>query len=241
MNKRSFLAALAFAGLAFAVSAFTITPMTVSITPTAPGNLANFKVENESGVPIAVVIRVVTRVVDDEGKEKNEAATKDFTVFPARIVVQPTSTQVVKVQWKGSASPASELSYRVIAEQVPVDFSRDQTSGVKVLFRYLASLYVAPRGIVAKPVLESVSGQIRGGIPGLVVRIKNDGTRHALLFNPVLKITTPQRQQIELSGKDLEAIEGNNVLAKSVRNFFVPWPSATAGAVYEGTFSASIE
>ncbi len=223
-------------------SAFSITPMSITVTPTAPGNLANFKIENESTAPIAVVIRVATRTVDVDGNEKNDPVTKEFVVFPARVVVQPNSSQAVKVQWKGPATIPSELAYRLVAEQVPVDFTKDQTSGVKVLFRYLATMYVAPSGIVARTKLESVTGSMRNGNPGLLVRIKNDGTRHGLLFSPILRIKAPgQNQQLEFAGKLLESIEGMNILALSTRIFFVPWAQAVDGTQYEGTFSASIE
>jgi fimbrial chaperone protein len=241
-NGRVLIFSIFFLFIVFSASAFSISPMSTSITPTAPGNLATFKVENESTSPIAVVIRIVTRSLDQNGVEKNEAITKDFVVFPARVVIQPNSSQNVKVQWKGPSTLPAELSFRVIAEQVPVDFTRDQTSGVKVLFRYLASLYVSPAGIIAKPVLENVTGGVANGTPGLLVRLRNDGTRHGLLFTTVLRIKLPgQNQQLEFSGKLMESIEGMNLLAKTSRIFFVPWNQAVAGTVYEGTFSASIE
>jgi len=117
--KRLILVLLAIAGAVASVGAFSFVPMSASITPTGAQSVISFKITNESSQSIAVVVSVMTRAMDIDGKETNEAVGKDFTIFPTRVVVQPNSFQTVKVQYKGAAVLPREACYRVIAEQVP--------------------------------------------------------------------------------------------------------------------------
>ncbi len=225
--------------VAVGAHSFTIVPMTATLTPTAPGNVTSFRIENPGQAPIAVTVKVTTRIMDEAGLEKNDPVTKEFLVFPARVVVQPGSFQTVKVQWRGQNNPAVELAYRLIAEQVPVDFSPDQGSNVKMLFKYLATLYVMPRNAAASVRLESVTGAVVDGKPGLSVRIRNEGTRHALIFDPVLTLRSPV--QAVVSGAPMESLDGQNILPRSTRVFFVPFADTEPGMKHEGSFAAEIE
>ena len=110
------------------LSAFSFSPMTVSISPSGAAAVMTYKVTNESDQQTAVSIKVTTRVIDSSGKETNEPADKLFLVFPARVVLKANSSQNVKVQYRGPANISSEQAYRVIAEQLPVDFSKSTSS-----------------------------------------------------------------------------------------------------------------
>lgn len=237
--------ALMFALLLFplvSVWSFSFTPMTTTIRPSGSEAIMTFKVTNESDQQIAVAVRVATRVIAPDGTEKNEAADKSFLVFPARIVLKPNSSQNVKVQYRGSPSLQSEAAYRVIAEQLPVDFSKSTTSGVNILLTYVAALYVSPKNVEAKLVVSAAAGMEKNGARGLMVTVKNVGTRHALLSNPKLSVKTGSVAAAqEISGEAMSAIDGQNILAQSERTFFVPWDAASAGTAYEGAFDAEIE
>jgi fimbrial chaperone protein len=129
IHKRSILLALLFIAVTLAnVTAFSFSPMTVSIPPSGSASVMTYKVTNESNQQTAVSIKVTTRVIDSSGKETNEPADKLFLVFPARVVLKPNSSQNVKVQYRGPANITSEQAYRVIAEQLPVDFSKSTSS-----------------------------------------------------------------------------------------------------------------
>ena len=242
MKAKSFLILILIVGAVSAVGAFSFVPMSASITPTGAQSVMSFRITNESTQAIAVVISVMTRAIDLDGKETNESTGKDFTIFPTKVVVQPNSFQTVKVQYKGVALLPRETCYRVIAEQVPIDFSKQETSGVKVLFRYIAALYVSPAKAAPNLLLDSALGAEVDGVKGLKVVIRNAGTRHALLSNAELKIqdgagTTP----ILLGGDQTQAFEGQNMLPASSRSFFIPWTLAESGKKYTGNFNAEIE
>jgi fimbrial chaperone protein len=240
--KRLLILALIIIGAAASVGAFSFVPMSASITPSGSGSVLSFKVTNDSPQSIAVVISVMTRAIDVDGKETNEAVGKDFTIFPTRVVVQPNSFQTVKVQYKGLAALPRETCYRVIAEQVPIDFSKQETSGVKVLFRYIAALYVSPAKVTPNIVLDSAVGTEQDGVKGLKVVIKNSGTRHALMSNAVLKIQdSANALPATITGDQTQSFEGQNMLPASSRSFFVPWDLAVNGKSYIGNFDAELE
>lgn len=234
----AFVYLCAAAGSAFA---FSFSPMTVSIGPSGSDAIITYRVTNESDQQTAVSIKVTTRVIDAAGVEKNEPADKLFLVFPARLVLKPNSSQNVKLQYRGSPTLSSELSFRVIAEQLPVDFSKTNTSGVSILLTYVAALYVTPKNAAPKLRLASAVGIQKEGRPGLLVTVKNEGGKHALVVNPSIRLERESSVPVDLSGEAMTELNGQNLLALSERVFFVPWESAAQGVAYTGTLAAEIE
>ncbi len=240
-KKRSILLALLFIAVSLAnITAFSFSPMTVSISPSGAAAVMTYKVTNESDQQTAVSIKVTTRVIDSGGKETNEPADKLFLVFPARVVLKPNSSQNVKVQYRGPATISSEQAYRVFAEQLPVDFSKSTSSGVSILLTYVAALYVTPKNAAPKLVVAKAVGTQKDGLPGLEVTVKNEGTQHALIANPVIKISN-SGSEVEISGDAVSALEGQNILALSERVVFIPWAAAAVGTSYAGSVVAEIE
>jgi fimbrial chaperone protein len=228
--------------VAFSINAFTLTPMVVTIAPSGAQSIMTFKVTNDSDQQAAVAISVHTRIIDESGAEKNQPAGNLFLVFPSRVVLEPNSTQNIKVQYKGSSAITAESSFRVIAEQLPVAFDNPTGSGINILLRYIASLYVAPKNVKPNVLLASVVGAEKDGKLGLKVSLKNEGTKHALLFKSLLRIKQSTGSVlVELKGDPMSEFEGQNLLAMSKRVFFVPWEPAVVGATYEGVFSAEYE
>jgi len=110
------------------------------------------------------------------------------------------------------------------------------------MVRYVAALYVTPGTVKPKLVLASATGAEKDGKKGLTVIIKNEGTRHALLSNTLIRITQSSGSSlVEISGTSVSEIEGQNILTMSARKFFVPWEPAVMGTTYEGAFDAEIE
>lgn len=241
IQKRSILLALLFIAVALAnVTAFSFSPMTVSISPSGSAAVMTYKVTNDSDQQTAVSIKVTTRVIDSSGTETNEPADKLFLVFPARVVLKPNSSQNIKVQYRGPANIGSEQAYRVFAEQLPVDFTKSTSSGVSILLTYVAALYVTPKNAAPKLAVAKAVGSQKDGVPGLEITVKNEGTRHALISNPAIKIHN-NGVDIELAGEAAAELDGKNILALSERVAFLPWAAAAIGASYEGSIAAEID
>ena len=240
-KKRSIILTLLFITVALAnVVGFSFSPMTVSISPSGSAAVMTYKVTNESNQQTAVSIKVTTRAIDPNGKETNEPADKVFLVFPARVVLKPNSSQNVKVQYRGPASIASEQAYRVIAEQLPVDFTKSASSGVSILLTYVAALYVTPKNAAPKLVVAKAEGIQKDGIQGLEVTVKNVGTGHALISNPIINIDN-NGSVVALAGEAMQALDGQNILAVSERVVFVPWTAAILGSTYTGSITAELD
>ena len=219
------------------VAAFSVNPMTVALTPSGSGTVASFRIENDGNDPIALVISVVTRSVDPNGVEQNEPVGSDFLILPSRVVLEPRTTRVVKVQWRGSPLIEVEGAYRVVVEQVPVAFSESNISGIRIMFRYLASLYVVPAAAQADLELGSLNPMVQDGQAGFVVQLRNTGNKHAIIKTAKLLVRSGDREFM-LPAESLAGLIGMNILAGSSRDVFLPWASASIGTAYEGVFTA---
>mgnify|MGYP001225207026 CR=1 FL=1 len=240
-HYKSLVFASLFMILGVSVFAFTFMPMSISISPSGAQSIASFRLTNDAAQQIAISIKAMTRSIDENGNEINEPADKDFTIFPTRVVVQPNSFQNIKVQYKGNSKLTKEVAYRIIAEQVPIDFVQPQSSGVKVLFRYIAALYVAPSNVKEMLSVSKVEYAEQDGKKGFLVTLTNSGTRHALINDPVLKIGGGPSVSVTLTEDQVKAIQGQNLLAGNVRHFFIPYDNVSPNASYSGTLSATIE
>ncbi len=138
------LSAILASVVALPASPFSLEPMTASLAPSGPAAIGTFRLKNDSTERIAIKLSIVRRSMAPDGTELNTPADQLFTIYPARIVLAASSVATFKIQWKGSASTDSELCFRLLAEQVPVDSNDSQSSGIRILFRYVASLYVTP-------------------------------------------------------------------------------------------------
>jgi len=234
---RSIVTLLVAAAVAQAAAAFSVDPMTVELSPTGAGAVVSFRVINDTDTPVAVVVSVLTRAMAEDGTELNEPAGELFAVLPSRIVVDPKSVRVVKVQWRGDISLPFERAFRVVVEQVPVDFSSGQASGIRIMFRYLASLYIVPPDARANVLVTAVEPGLRDDAPGLWLTLRNEGDKHAVLRSPEL-IVNDGAIELALPAEALAGLEGRNMLARSTLTIFIPWAGAAVEKSYEGVLTA---
>lgn len=136
--------------------AFRFSPFRVKFEPSGAGANQLFTVENNAGAPASVQIRIVTRVMDVDGGEKNTDAEKDFAIYPAQMVLKPHAKRSVRVQWMGDPGLKEEKAYRIIAEQFPVNLDKEKpkTSAVKFLVTYRGALFVTPPGLAHNVTLD---------------------------------------------------------------------------------------
>jgi len=211
--------------------AFKLTPIEAEF---GPGRLASqtFKVENGGTLPVAIELSVHARAMADNGDDILAPAPDDFALFPDQILLQPGETQSVRVQWTGTSAPATEVAYRLMAEQLPIDIGSDggDRSGLKLMVKYLAALYVRPAEPAAI-LTATLSPDLRDGQKFAVIRINNAGNAHAVLQAPMLELSAGG-QLIAFNPAQRDAVHGKNVLAGVERELLVPWSMAMdAGAL----------
>jgi fimbrial chaperone protein len=211
------LALLATSG----ASAFSFEPIVQDFSPSGQGSVQTFRVTNTGAERIAVRVTVAGRVPDLDGKETMPAVGGLFAVYPERMVLEPGAVQAVRVQWRGPQKLEAEQCFRILAEQLPVDFGTEQrkeTGAIKVLFRYVGAIYVVPAGSRADVVLESVRAVEERTALELV--FWNRGTAHTILDN--LELTIGDKV---LGPEELPGIAGENLLPGLRRRFILPMGS----------------
>jgi fimbrial chaperone protein len=210
--------------------AFKLTPIEAEF---GPGRQAvqTFKVENPGAQPVAVEISIHARGMAARGEDLLTPEPEAFIVFPDQIVLQPGETQSVRVQWTGDTPPTTELAYRLMAEQLPITLGTETAgSGLKLMVKYLAALYVRPTEPAAV-LSATIASETRDGLKFAVIKVDNVGNAHAVLQAAMVEVSaggTP----VTYSPEQREAVHGKNVLASVQRELLVPWSAALdAGAL----------
>ncbi len=204
--------------------AFSFEPMNVSFEPSGPNSIKTFRVKNDNATEsVAIIVSVTTREIDENGKESQIDASADFTIFPSRFILDKGATRALKVQYKGTHPGKTEKAYRIIAEQVPAAFQEAGSSGISILIRYLAAVYVrapetAPHNIKAVQAL----GTNVNGERGVLLSLRNDGGTHVILLESSLELLDPNGGLIELEGETTAPLNGQNILAGNSRTVFIP-------------------
>lgn len=214
------------------VLAFKLDPISRVFEPAGAGATQSYQIINDTSEQIAVEISMAQRKMSLEGKETTEKADDDFLVYPSQIVLPPGGVQSVRVTWLGNPNPEKELAYRIIAEQLPINLKKPEpsetqtiTGSVKVMFRYLGSVYIRPKNAQSKVMISNVS-QEKGadGKEQLAITFDNQGNRRAVLSELNLNLTSQQGNQISLKPEELEGINNGVILAGNQRRFLIPWP-----------------
>lgn len=234
MRLNRSLLAICVAMLTSASHGFTLVPISATVEPKGYGVTASFRVENESSNRVAFQIKMVTRDMDEFGKETTLPATNLFTVFPPQGIISAGQKQNVRVVWKGTPSPTNELAYRIVAEELPVELEGEKSaSHIKVLLRYMGTVYVRPKNCKSQLQISPVTRSSIGNTNAYEFSVSNHGTAHQGLVNPTLTLTDSQGNKTELRAEQLPGVAGQNVLALHTRRFRVGFPAALKEQQYQ--------
>lgn len=220
-NTLALLAAFVVSNEAYA---FRLTPMSIAFDPQGSGASKSFVIENDSTEKTAIQITMAERRMKIDGSE-DLPLTSDFTVFPKNLLLKGGEKKTVRVTWKGNPNPPTELAYRIVAEQLPVDGLSDDAktkskmAQIRVLLRFQGSVYIEPSGMKPDVKVTSVNRMDQAS-EKIKVTLMNSGSKHALLENPVLKVSSGN-QSVALKAADLPKLVGQNILVNTSRSFDV--------------------
>lgn len=126
----SILALLLFLGPISPISGqLSFEPVSVVLSPEGPESSVSFRLGNTGGEPIAVRLEMLSRTLQPDGSEIAEPLEEGlFALFPSRLVLESGEQRSVRLSYQGEPSLERERSFRILAEQVPVDFSREPRS-----------------------------------------------------------------------------------------------------------------
>ncbi len=244
MAKKRILLILLLASLSLSLFAYQFSPLNVTFDSSGSGTQKVYTIVNDSDSPIAIEIKAVKRIMDEDGNENNEDASAYFSIQPKKVVIKGQATQLIRVTYRGPKTTTEEMSFRIISEQIAYSTGAStQTEGqmISFLFVYSTSAYVAPTKVVEKT---SQSAAINED-GNLEITIKNEGSVHQLLND--LKVTVKSGNTIyELSDEEMGSIKGCNLLCGGKLRIVIPVPEVFAGKTdfdvsisYDYTYSAS--
>lgn len=214
------------------IYAFNFNPMSQAIELGENQKSVQFFLENDTSEKMAVELSVRERKMDENGKETLPATT-EMTIFPPQMVIPPNEKRTIRVSWTGSKELKEEKAFRVIAEQLPlkVDEKQKKKSGIQMLMKYMAALYVTPKDAEAK--LKVLSTETRGA--DLVIELLNEGSKHQVLTKPTLTFKQPK---VSIGPDQLTGMTGENILANSKRRFVI---KKIKGTIPSGAAEIKIE
>lgn len=216
--KRNILFALFSFFISFNSYAFKFSPMSTSIGVKGTKNSALFYLENDSEQPIAVTASLLKRQMNAEGVETNEKVGDELLIYPSQLIIPPNEKRSVKVTWVGKAVPTAELSYRLVAEQLPIELDKNkkQKASIKVLLRYVAALYVEAEDYSSDVSLKKMDVSDKN----ISFVMENKGKKHQVLSNLEMKVIG--KKDIQITTEELKGMTGENILAMSERIFKFP-------------------
>lgn len=220
---------LFFLFMATNVWPFSLTPMSLSFAPSGKDSVRSFQLENQSGEKMAVEITAYERIMDEKGVENNKRVQDTFLIFPQQMVLAPNSTSTFRVKWNGPQDIKQELSYRIVAEQLPIQFKKEEKNKraqIKILLRYEAAVYVTPQRAKPKVIVEK--SEISDG--KLLLVLKNRGNKHQIIHEPTVtlsyfeKKSSKNLQSYSITENKLKFLQGENILSHSLRKMIIPLP-----------------
>lgn len=216
-----------------AMAHFEFSPITLSLTTTGKTNHAIAQVVNRESFPVPIMIRVTERKQLENGEEERPE-TSELAVFPSQFLLDSKETKSIKISWQGGETLPAEKAYRIIVEEVPVEFSAKSADrgAVRILINYVGSIYVNSDKTSGELVLESVNGLEDKKTISLL--FANKGSAHTFLKAPSIELTAKAvnglpEKKMTLEKKNLETAEGKNILASSKLMIKIPRPAELKG------------
>ncbi len=221
--------------------AFRFSPFRARFEPSGPEANQLFQVENNTAAPASVQVRIADRRIDVDGGETMRDNEKDFAIYPAQMILPPQSTRSVRVQWIGDPNLKEERAYRIIAEQLPVNLSKEKpkSSSVKILVSYHGALFVTPPGLSQNVTIDFFGvTQEPEQRRMLEFVLHNRGTQHALLRDLRLSIKDDRGDVVALADETaLKGMIGETILARQRRRFLLRWPRNLHGTPKQVEFT----
>lgn len=198
---------LLFSSLSFA---FRLDPMSATIELKDNQTYFNYVIENETNQPLPVQISLYSRELKENGEDVLKE-TEEISAFPDQLIIPPEQKRSVKVAWNGKAKDLKEeKAFRFVAEQLPLDLkkAKNERSGIKMLLKYVAALYVNPEGTESnvKCELDEKTHLV----------CMNSGNKHQILTFKSMTLED-SKKKVDLSKEDLKKIGGENILVGGKR------------------------
>lgn len=214
-------------------AALKVAPFIVEFEPRGPKSQQSFRVENDTNQRVAIQVTAINREMDEAGKESPTPADDLFAIFPDQLVLNPGEVRSVRVQWLGEASPKVEIPFRIVFEQLPVDFERNQQRGgaFNILISYSTAIYIKPPGAKPDIQVESAASITAQNAHRLRLVLINRGNAHRNLIDFNIRLKLANGEEIAIEGERIKELAGENILPGKKRIFEFSLPAEIKGRV----------
>ncbi|KAF1700712.1 fimbrial biogenesis chaperone [Pseudoxanthomonas kaohsiungensis] len=185
------LAATFLAGPAALAADLQVNPIMLEF---APGEQSQALWLTNSGTqPLKAQVRV-GRWTQADGKDQNESS-RDLVASPAILDIAAGEQQLVRIIRPRIEPLQSEAAYRLTIDELPVDGSELERSGVQFLLRYSVPVFVLAEGTEPLgPTRRTANSPAHAPSPvGLSAMLQDQGDKS------LLRVSNPARQRVRMS------------------------------------------
>jgi len=199
--------------------AFEVNPLVSVLKIQEAESSFSVRVSNPTTEPLPIEVSSFELRFQDEIPGQGMPADDRLLIFPPAALIPPGGTQMVRVQWIGDLDVATDQSFLVLIEEVPVELPKNSGSAVQMLLSFNTVVHVIPNSTA--PALEIV------GTPSLV----NDESLHGvdlLIRNSGNGLAVGDRILLELADAgDTTVIDAVDLQQLGIELFFPPNSSRT--------------
>lgn len=223
LNVAAGIAACAMVFAGTSASAQSVQPMRFDLQPSGARSQQTLTIENNRAYPITVEIFAEAISTGEDGTEILSPADDDFLIFPPQALIEAGKSQSVRVKYIGEPGLDVSQTYRVHVNQLAVDLSGEQRTGVRVALNFATLASVVPAG--AKPflVVDNVEPTADGQ---LKVSLRNEGKAYERLVATEWTLSSGKTAKTFADDALLEWLAGVSslVLPGETRDFVIPVP-----------------
>jgi fimbrial chaperone protein len=229
-------------GPAASVSAgYKVEPISRVFAPSGSEATQSFEVINDGDRRLAVTVSFATLERDLDYVESNHDADDEFLVYPPQIILAAGARQTVRVTWLGTPTPAHELGYRIIVQQVPIALldrtaAPDVSAGkMQIHMTYRGTVLIRPPHAAPKITVDSATSVTRDGSTALALVLRNAGSAMGVVGSCAVQISQGSSGPVDVPASVTAALANTRILAGGTRRYYLVWP----GAPSSGTVKAS--
>nr|WP_315252740.1 fimbria/pilus periplasmic chaperone [uncultured Duganella sp.] len=189
-TRTRILGLMVVALLAWPVVAANLQISPVMINLRAGQGASGITLQNLGEAPVYGQVRVYQW--DQKDGDDVLTPTADVVASPPIIQIASKSSQMIRLVRRSEQLPASELTYRILIDEIPKDGG--PASGVDIRLRYSVPLFVLPADERATPQLAWSVFKKEGA---WMLRVHNSGTQRAQIG--ALQLSNAAGQQFEIA------------------------------------------
>jgi len=209
-------------GLSPLVSAQSVQPMVYELAAIGAQSSTDLAIENTKSSPITYEMTAVKVTHDEFGNETRVDAEDDFLIYPPQTLVQPGKKQIVKVKYVGDPELEQSQTYRILVNELPVDLTGGENSGISVAINFSTLCNVVPLGSsAALEVIELSDAEDNKWS----VTIENTGNRYSRLTETTIEFSSlsdPKQKKVFKNEYITDLFDRNLVAPKSKLTVFIP-------------------